>query len=220
MRLLNGNRTYRKFRFSFLVLIVIILSMLSFYWLKNQVGINVFYTLSLSNYFPFKYLNRSQIISADQQGILLSDDFDKPRLINNWHGIFTEEKGKVIQRLSSSSRNDSRCLLIINREVENWSVSHNYFIAVNLGNQFTYSARVEISGRNPVANICVDSFDENMKIMTWGYSKAKFEELNKWVKLVKTFSITDKDVKYIRFRINGVGKGEYRFDDIVLKRKP
>ena len=93
-------------------------------------------------------------------------------------------------------------------------------ITFDIGDNFTYSAKVKISDGSPVASIFVDSFDKKMKIMTWGYSKIMFEELNKWVKLVKTFSITDKDVKYIRFRINGVGKGEYRFDDIVFKRNP
>jgi len=220
MLLLNGNRTYRMLRFSFLILMVIILSMLSLYWLKNQIGINFFETISLSKYFPLKYLGRSKVISVDQHGILLSEKFNGIQLFNKWHGIYLEEDGKITKSISSSGINDSRCLLIINRQVKKWSISHNHFVAVNFGDQFTYGAKVEISGRNPNANICVDSFDEKMKIMTWGYSKAKSEELNKWVHLVKTYSITDKDIKYIRFRINGVGQGEYRFDDIIFKRKP
>jgi hypothetical protein len=219
MLLLNRNRIYRKLKFSFLILMVIILFMLPLYWLKNQIGINIFDTISVSKYFPFKYVSHPKIIGINQQGVLFSENFNEIQLFNKWHGIYLEEDGKITKSISSSGINDSRCLLIINREVKKWSISHNEFVTVNIGDNFTYSAKVKISNGSPVANIYMDSFDKNMKILTWGYSKIMFEELNRWVKLVKTFSITDKDIQYIRFRINGVGKGEYRFDDITFERK-
>ena len=47
---------FTRYMFYLLFFFIIILSILSFYWLKNQFGINVFTNISVSNYFPFKYL--------------------------------------------------------------------------------------------------------------------------------------------------------------------
>jgi len=202
-----------------LISIAIASFILSFYWLKNRIGINFFQTFSLSNYFPFKYLDGPQIIGIDQKGVLLNENFDTYRLFHNWHGVYIEGEGKIIQTISPNERDTSRCLLIINRDAKNWSISHNKFIEVNAGDYFTYKAKVKISNGDPVAIIGVDSFDKDMKIITWCYSKIKSDKLDKWNNLVNSFSIDDEKIKYIRFRISGVGQGEYRFDDIVFKRK-
>lgn len=203
----------------FFIAIIIVFFILSFYWLKNQMGINLSHELSLSKYFPFKFLALPQVIGVDQQGVVISENFDTHHLFNNWHGIYIEGEGKIIRSISSSGNDSSRYLLIINRGAKNWSISHNKFIEVNVGDHFTYGAKVKIFAGNPIANICADSFDKNMKIITWCYSKLTLEELDKWVNLVNSFSINDVRVKYIRLRINGIGQGQYRFDDIICKRK-
>ena len=213
------NLTHIKLKHLFLISIAIVFFLLSFYWLKNQIGINLSQTISLSNYFPFNYIDRPRIIGMDQRGVLLWEDFDTYQLLNNWHGIYIEGEGEIVQSISSSGTDTSKCLLIINRKVKSWSISHNTFVEVNIGDAFTYGAKVKISDGHPIANICVDSFDENMKIITWGYSKILLDELEKWSDLVNSFSIGDEGVKYIRLRINGIGRGLYRFDDIIFKRK-
>ena len=60
------------------------------YWLKVQIGINIFDSLGISSYFPFKYLI-SHVIESPKPGILLEDDFDGIRIISKWTTLWMRE---------------------------------------------------------------------------------------------------------------------------------
>lgn len=182
-------------------------------------GINFSETISLSHYFPFNYLNGSKTIGVDQYGILLREHFDTYPLFNNWHGIYTEGKGENIKIRPSIEEKRSRCLSVINRQADTWSLSHNKFVEVNIHDNFSYDAKVRVSGKNPIANVYVDAFDNDIKIVKWGYSNAATERLDEWIQLKNKLSIDDERIKYIRLRISGSGEGYFSFDDIIFKKE-
>jgi hypothetical protein len=54
-------------------------------------------------------------------------------------------------------------------------------------------------------------------VANWNWVTEKAEDVGGWIYVEKRFTIPD-DVKYLRFGLVGVGKGEYRFDDIVFQK--
>ena len=65
----------------------------------------------------------------------------------------------------------------------------------------------------------ISAFDEEQKAIKWNYIvSVGVVEHDKWIAVEKRFTISD-DIKYIRFRLAGVGVGEYRFDDIVFRKE-
>ena len=53
------------------------------YWLKLQIGINIFNSFSIGSYFPFKYL-KNDVIESPEPGILLSEDFNNKNLFKKF----------------------------------------------------------------------------------------------------------------------------------------
>jgi hypothetical protein len=92
-------------------------------------------------------------------------------------------------------------------------------VEVNIDNNFTYEVKVRILGRSPIANVYVDAFNNDRKIVKWGYSNTATEKLGEWIQLKNKFSIDDKRIKYIRLRISGSGEGNFAFDDVIFKRE-
>ena len=76
-------------------ILALVVIFLSDYWLKCQMGIGFFPSVSLSGYFPFKYLQRNKVISSPGPGTLLQDSFDSFRLFDNWTDLWMREPETV-----------------------------------------------------------------------------------------------------------------------------
>jgi predicted negative regulator of RcsB-dependent stress response len=63
-----------KYLIAILILSVVILFG---YWIKCQTSANLSESVSLSNFIPFKYLQRNDVISVPEPGIILYDSFEK-----------------------------------------------------------------------------------------------------------------------------------------------
>jgi len=212
-----GHFTFNKKK-KLLVFVTILLTVLLGYSVKTLFGINLFNSVSLSSHFPFKFLISSSIITSPKPGILLYDDFEKWRLIKIWSNLWMQKKGKVTKEVSTKGIGNSKCLLIINRSNKSWSYSNRQFIEVRKGDNFSFDGFVKIDGEKAVASIGVSAYDENMKAINWNYIRRKTNKLGMWVKIEKSFSLSEK-IKYIRFKLSGFGAAKFYFDNIYLRKQ-
>ena len=91
-------------------------------------------------------------------------------------------------------------------------------IEVKKGDSFNYEIEIKLTGDDISAFAGIDAFNEDKKAINWNYDKIEVNESNKWCKVVNTSVIND-DISYIRFRLSGLGEGEYRFDNICFRKE-
>ncbi len=187
------------------------------YWVKCQIGLDFFGSCSLSDIPPFKHLQKNNILADPEPGILLADSFESKKIVSNWSELWMREKGKVTQSYDSNGFSNSRCLFIDCNSKKSWSFALFKLVEVEKGDIFSFKGVTKING-NGTAYMGISIFDEGQTAIKWNYIKVKVVEHDKWITVEKRFTITD-DIKYIRFRLTGVGVGEYRFDDIVFRKE-
>ena len=180
--------------------------------------LNFFQEISFSDYIPFKFLRRDEIIHIDKAGIVFDTNFNSINIRENWLHLFMPVEGDITQSYDSKGYNDSRCLLITSNCEKSWSLSNNKFIEVKRGDIFSYRIMVNLIGENNTAYVGIDTFDETKKIAQWYYIKNKINEPDRWIALENRFTIDD-NIDYIRFRLNGLGIGEFRFDDVTIMKE-
>ncbi len=200
-----------------LTVITIIVVGLTAYWLKSNIGINFSEKYTLSEYFPFYYFTPNRIINNQPPGIILEDSFDSFSFFGNWTSLWMREQGKVTKELDEHGVENSRCLVIKSSSTKSWSYSHRNSIKVTKGDVFTFQVAVKLRGGNIIAQASVSASDENMSIVSWNYAKESTDIRNDWVLIKQTFTIPD-NIGYIRLKLSGSGKGEFRFDDICFKK--
>ena len=199
--------------------IVIIILVLFSYWAKSKLGINFSDSFSISKYFPFKYLTRSNVIKASVTGELINEPFESKLLPNNWSKLWMKEKGKVTQGYDKNGINNSRTLLIKSNSSKSWSYSHNMFIQVEPGDNFRFEGLVKTNGKAVTAFLGVASFDMNKKVIKWSHVRKKVDKTNLWVNVKEHFKISSNEIEYIRLRLTGYGIGEFWFDEIKLMKE-
>jgi len=204
---------------NFILFIVMIFSFLAIYWIKSRAGINLSESISLSGYWPFEYFRRNKIISVQQPGIIFNDSFDSSRLLDPWVLSWMKEKGKVAKVYDTDGGFHSRCLLIRSESEMGWVCSYLGLIKVKQGDRFSFTGAAKLKGDKVSAYAGVSAFDRDKNAITWNYLKEGVGRNNLWLNFNRSFSVSDKNIKYIRFRISGIGIGEFRFDDICFKKE-
>jgi hypothetical protein len=202
-----------------LALFIMVAILLSLYWFKCRIGINLFDLFSLSDSVPFCYFKKNEIIAIPEPGMLLNLSFDSYNFIEKWYVLWMREKGKVTITYDSKGINNSRCLLITSKSCKSWSCSHNKLIEVQKGDVFGFEGFVSLKGKNLSAYIGVSSFDEDKKVIQWSYLGETTSATVIWVKLAKHFTIPE-GISYIDFKLSGAGTGEFRFDNILFWKEP
>jgi len=129
-----------------------------------------------------------------------------------------KEDGTVTKEFSLDGFNDSRCLLIRSSSKGSWTYSHNKLVEAKKGDVFNFEGLVNIQGDNISAYLSVAVYDETKKVIDWNLFKEKVNRTGAWVKVEKQFTLSDDDIKYITFRLVGIGIGEYRFDNITFRK--
>ncbi len=188
------------------------------YWVKCQMGINVIESISLSNLTPFKYLQRNDVISVPEPGIILNDSFETRPIFRNWSDLWMRDKGKVTAGYDSHGINNSRSLLIKSTSTKSWAYSHNKYVEVLEGDVFSFEGITKIEGDKISAYAGIAAFDKQKKPIKWNYISEKADKAKKWVKINKKFAIPE-NIKYISFRLSGTGIGEFRFDNVCFRKE-
>ena len=203
------------------ILFPIIIFILFSYWLKCQLGIEFSDSIDISQYIPFSYLSRNEVIKAHKQGELISETFNRPKwLLNNWSELWMAENGKVTQAYDNSGTNNSRALLIKSKSSKSWAYSYNMFVQVNPGDKFILEGFVKVEGKEATAYIGVASFDMNKNVIDYDYIRKGVSESETRAKTEEMFTVAD-GIGYICLRLTGSGVGECRFDDIrLIKESP
>ena len=204
-----------KYLIGILILSIVILFG---YWIKCQTSANLSESVSLSNFIPFKYLQRNDVISVPEPGIILYDSFEKRPLISNWSKLWMREEGKVTLDYDSNGINNSRCLLVKSNSTKSWVYSHNKYVEVMKGDVFSFEGFAKIQGDKISAYAGIAAFDKHKKPIKWNYISEKVGKTNKWIKVNNRF-IVPKGVNYIGFRLSGVGIGEFKFDNICFRKE-
>jgi len=199
--------------------IIFFLSILIFssYWIKNKLDINIFNSYSLSKFIPFKYLKRDDSIPFSETSTLFYDSFDSNSIFPKWSKLWMREKGKVSNFYDLNEIDNSLCLLIKSKSSKSWSYSNNKYIEVRKGDIIYFKVNIKINGKQSIAYAGFSSFNKNKYKIDWNYIREKMAVIDKWVKIEKNFMITDT-TNYIKFKISGTGIGEYRFDNIIIRR--
>jgi len=126
------------------------------------------------------------------------------------------EKGKVHLEYDPEGLNGSQCLLVHSESERDWACFSVCYLRVKQGDVFEYSGRAHLESRNGWAVMSFTTYNENRDPIDWNYGKTKVIQTGSVVSVLKRVSV-QKEIAFIRFHISGVGKGEFRFDDIRLK---
>jgi len=206
---------FRKISLATLIIFVLVITL---YWVKGKIGINLFDSYSLSGFYPFS--NLSGIIIHPRPGkTILDESFDsKFSLVRKWAKIWMYEKGRVSVGFAEHGRNNTRCLLIKSASSKNWAYSLRYYVSVKKGDRFSFEGYSQISGKDVVASFDVASFDQRRRVINWRMERSKVKKSGSFEK-VKIKLTVPEGVALIVFRFTGSGAGEFRFDDIKVKKE-
>ena len=189
------------------------------YYAKCQLRFNIFESISLSKEFPFKYLqaNPNPVVANPQAGVLLKDTFAAPFWSErNWSELWAREKGLVEIEYPADGADGTKCLLVKSNSAKDWALRHFKMISVKAGGRFGYEGRVKTTGNAKVI-LSVVTYNEDMKVMNWGYAAKTVNAAKDWVEVTNKFEIP-QDVQYIRFGLSGSGGGKAWIDNVVFSK--
>jgi hypothetical protein len=86
------------------------------------------------------------------------------------------------------------------------------------GDIFSFEGSVKLQGHKISGYAGVAAFDKEKQAIKWNYISEKVNVPNKWTNVKKSFIISS-GIHYIKFRLTGVGIGEFHFDDIRFKKE-
>lgn len=128
------------------------------------------------------------------------------------------EKGTVKNEISPDGFKVSKCLLIKNISTGSWAYPHRKIVKVKKGDIFYMEGLIKLTGEKLSAYLCVEAFDKNNNVIDWNLIRHGTDSSGEWIKIEKQFVIHNDFIRYIKFRLTGVGKGEYRFDNIIFRK--
>ncbi len=201
-----------------LAIFVIAIIVLGGYWFKATVGVNIFESYSLSNYFPFKYLIKEVIVHPQPGEIIIYESFNSKSIFKrNWWFLWMREEDKVTINYDLNGINDSRCLSIKSSSKMKWSYTYYKFVEVQKGDVFRFEGLAEIQDKDLFLAFTIASFDKDKKVLKWNSDQPGIYRNNQFEMLTKKFTVAN-GTRFIRFRITGSGVGTFRFDDIQFKK--
>jgi hypothetical protein len=204
----------RIMRYRWIALILVLI--LTGYWMKCQLGFNFFRLVSISSYFPFNYL-ANNILTPERPGVIIDEDFDHFKLFGNWSYSAIRRNNSFIVQVGEDGFGTSGCLLITSNEERSWACPYAKLISATKGDIFRFEGLIYLGDNSKVARLCVAAFDEGRNAIDWNMAVRGVEKTGAWVKVWKQFTITDDRVRLISFRLTG-GRGAYRFDNLILSK--
>ena len=201
-----------------IIITILIVLILIAYRLKNNMGRNLFASHSLHRVFPFKYLQRDEIIDPFPGEFIIEESFE-PTLFSShhWGRLWQAEEDKVVQKYDPVGIRSSKCLYIISETKYSWVYPHSNLIKVQKGDAFSCEGFAWIQGDTVYTTFCLTLLDENKNVFDWDYGRSNDVPNNKVTKISKLFTVPDSTA-FIRFRIIGRGMGEFKYDDITFRK--
>ncbi len=217
---INGIKNiigWTKIKKLLLIFLLLIFFLFFTYWVKIQAGIDIFNSFSVGSHFPFTLLTDRKVISP-KKGILFYDNFENMSLFKKWSDSGLVKSTAVSREISKYETNNTRCLVIRNNQNSTWVYSKKQLIEVKMGDVFYYEGIVNIQGKKIFTFMSIAAFDKNEKIINWNLFVKKVNQIGVWIKVNKSIIISDDRIKFITFRLVGVGSGEFWFDNILFSK--
>ena len=197
-----------------LLLLAIAVCFAGVYALKSAAGINLFKNFSLSSHFPFRYLRSEDVLYPTPLSLILDESFNSaPVLFRTWSTTVQRSAGDDAPHYETLGVNGSRCMVIRNDADSWWNISHRYLVAVKPGDVLRVTAQVWNGSDSGRAGIEVAAYDEKKNVIKWNYWGKRSDTRSQFETITLQFSIP-AEVSFIRLRLAGRGRGEFRFDDI------
>ena len=106
---------------------------------------------------------------------------------------------------------------MIRRDTDGWgNISHRYLVSVKQGDVLRVTAQVWNGSDSGRAGLEVAAYDANRNIIKWNYWSARAGTRSRFETTTLQFTIP-AEVSFIRLRLAGGGRGEFRFDDIRVE---
>ena len=96
------------------------------------------------------------------------------------------------------------------------NISHRYLVSVKHGDVLRVTAQVWNGSDSGRAGLEVAAYDANRNIIKWNYWSARAGTRSRFETTTLQFTIP-AEVSFIRLRLAGGGRGEFRFDDIRVE---
>lgn len=189
---------------------------LSGYWLKCQLGINVFPVFSWEEHLPFlNSFQRTQRASRSAVGPVFTSTFDELLPRRNWGKVWARDNGTVAVSIVSEGLHGSKALLIRSASGRDWAIPSLIRLEVSPGDTFDFSgyarATAEATGR-----MSVTLFDALDKVVKWDGALTIVHGAG-WQRYANRLVVPD-GTSYICFRLTGNGIGDFYIDDIEFVR--
>ena len=187
------------------------------YWVKCQLGIDLFKSFHLTNVLPVQCLQRSEFIpiSPAKNSVFIDDDFEHD--YGNWSKLSAIEKGAVDIAYVKGGLNDSRCLLVQSVSKKDWSLQNRLFVAAKPGEVFSYDGYVKTQGPDAKVQFSIVLYDADKQVKESVYVPSNAATFGRWVNLTDRFTIP-AGVGFFHFRISGRGVGKTWVDMIKLSK--
>lgn len=197
-----------------LLLLAIAACFVGVYSLKSAAGINLFENFSLSSHFPFRFLRWEAMLYPEPPSLILDESFNvAPILFRTWSTRIQTSAGEDIPYYEALGINGSRCMVIRSDADSWWNISHRYRVAVKPGDVLRVTAQVWNGSDSGRAGLEVATYDEKRNVIKWNYWSTRSVTRSRFETITLQFSIP-AEVSFIRLRLAGRGRGEFRFDDI------
>ena len=195
-------------------IILLVGAVLGLYWIKCQLGINIFHDLSFSRTFHLSAFERKTdpLIEPVKGVDIINDNFDLGYF--KWNGLWSRDKDRVRRYIVWRDFQKLFCMAVKSSSDQDWAVVYNGLAAVWPGDLLCIRAGMLVSGEAD-AGLSVVLYDQNKKVIKWSYGAAKQEisDRGRWGTVMSVFEVPD-GVSFVKLRFCGRGKGDAYIDDV------
>jgi hypothetical protein len=174
---------------------------------------------SISQYFPFKYLARSEIITIPESGFIMTDDFDFGRIFSRWHHLWAQVENGVKLNNSREGYGQTKCLTVQNNNSKAWSLSPGALIQVTKGDMISFQALVMKEFITQSISLQLRGYDETRKETAPKLARTEKEPVpGKW-ELLRMEMLIPEGIRFITPKIRGAGSGLFKIDNIEISKE-
>jgi len=203
----------------FLLFFMVFLIFCVLYFIKSRLPFQFSEKYSISQYFPFKYLARSEIISVPESGFIMADDFDFGRIFSRWYHLWAQVENGAKLDSSREGYGQSICLTLENNNNQAWSLSPGGLVPVEIGTVISFQAMVMKNSLDQSISLQLNGFNEIHEMVTPKLAGTEKEPVpGKWESLRLEMKIPE-GIRFITPRIKGAGPGLFKIDKIRLAKE-
>ena len=151
-------------RKALLLVLVITITVLSGYWFKAMLGIDISEAYSLSEYFPFKYVTKDHTVHPEPGETIFNEPFNSKSFFErDWWFLWMRDKSRVIANYDFGGINNSRCLLIESSSKNKWSYTYRKYMEVQQGDVYSFEGFAKVMDKDLSLAFTIASFDKDRK---------------------------------------------------------